>query len=94
MAEDYRHATLGVISFGLALGVTFTIVVFLLGVVAAIFGWGAEIARALASLYIGYGPTFVGSITGAVWAFANGFVIGVLIAWLYNRFLLRRRHGP
>ncbi len=94
MAEDRHHATLGVISFGLALGVTFTIVVFLLGIMAAAFGWGVQIAAALSSLYIGYGPTFVGSIAGAVWGFANGFVIGVLIAWLYNRFLLRRRRSP
>ncbi len=39
---------------------------------------------------VGYSPTLVGTITGTVWGFADGFVAGILIAWLYNRFLLRR----
>ena len=91
MAENQHHRTLGVISFGLALGVTFAIFVFVLGVVAAAFGWGVQLAAALSSLYIGFGPTFVGAIAGAVWAFVDGLIAGVLIVWFYNRFLLRRR---
>ncbi|HEX9769018.1 MAG TPA: bacteriophage holin [Kiloniellales bacterium] len=91
MAENQHHRTLGVISFGLALGVTFAIFVFVLGLVAAAFGWGVQLAAALSSLYIGFGPTFVGAIAGAVWAFVDGLIAGVLIAWFYNRFLLRRR---
>ncbi len=94
MAENHHHATLGVVSFGLALGVTSAILVFLLGISAALLGWGVPLAAVLASLYIGFGPTFVGSITGAVWAFVDGFVFGLLIAWFYNRFLLTRRRGP
>ena len=92
MAEDRQHATLGVISFGLAVGVTFAIFVFLLGIVAAVLGWGVLVAQALSSLFVGYSPTFVGSFAGAVWGFFSGFVVGAMIAWLYNRFLLRRRH--
>ena len=91
MAENHRHMSLGVVSFGLALGVTSAIFVFVLGVVAAFFGWGVQLAAALSSLYIGYGPTFVGAIAGAVWAFVDGLIAGVLIAWFYNRFLLRRK---
>lgn len=91
MAENQHHMSLGVVSFGLALGVTSAIFVFVLGVVAAFFGWGLQLAAALSSLYIGYGPTFVGAIAGAVWAFVDGLIAGVLIAWFYNRFLLRRK---
>jgi len=91
MTQDQHHATLGVVSFGLAIGLTWAIMVFILGLLAAFFGWGVPIAGALASLYIGYGPTFVGSIAGAVWAFVDGLVTGLLIAWFYNRFLLTRR---
>ena len=100
MAEDGRHATLGVISFGLAMGLTWAIFVFGLGVMAAFTGWGALFAQMLASIFIGFSPTFVGAIAGAVWAFVDGLIAGVLIAWLYNRFLLRRAahlrrgHGP
>ena len=93
MAQDHHHTTLGVVSFGLALGLTSAIFVFLLGLMAAWFGWGVELASTLSSLYIGYGPTFVGSISGAVWAFVDGLLFGVVVAWLYNRFLLRRRPG-
>lgn len=95
MALDQHHRTLGVISFGLALGLVAAIYVFILGIVASLFGWGVPVAVSLASLFIGFGPSFVGAIAGAVWAFVNGLIAGVLIAWFYNRFLLRRRgHIP
>lgn len=91
MAENETHATLGVISFGLALGTAWAIGVALLAIVAGLFGWGVALAAVLQSLYIGYGPSFVGAVAGAVWGFADGFIFGMLIAWLYNRFLLTRR---
>ena len=91
MVQNQHHMSLGVVSFGLAVGVTSAIFVFALGIVATAFGWGLELAAALSSLYIGYGPTFVGTIAGAVWAFVDGLIAGILIAWLYNRFLLRRQ---
>ena len=92
MAEKEGHATLGVVSFGLALGITSAVFIFLLGVVATLFGWGIEFAQSLASLYIGFGPTFAGTIAGAVWAFVDGLIAGMLIAWLYNKIVTR--HGP
>ena len=85
--------TLGVVSFGLALGLTWAILVFVLGLVAALLGWGVGVAGALSTLYVGYGPTLIGAITGAVWAFVSGLVTGILIAWFYNRFLLTRRRA-
>jgi len=90
MARDEYRATLGVISFGLAVAVTSAAFTFFLGLMAAFFGWGIELAAALSSLFIGFSPTFVGTIAGAVWAFVTGFVAGVTIAMLYNRFLHRR----
>ncbi len=90
MARNEFHGTLGVISFGLAVAVTSAAGTFFLGLMATFFGWGIELAAALSSLYIGFSPTFVGTIAGAVWAFVTGFLAGIMIAWLYNRFLLRR----
>ena len=90
MAVYQRRASLGVISFGLAVAVTSSVFVFFLGLMATFFGWGVELAQVLASLYIGFSPSFVGTIAGAVWAFVDGFLAGVLIAWLYNRFVGRR----
>lgn len=90
MTDQPQPAPLGVVSLGLAVGVAWAIGVFLLGIAAGLFNWGVELASALASLYIGFSPSFAGTIAGAVWGFADGFIFGVLIAWLYNRFLLRR----
>ncbi|MBT5179564.1 MAG: hypothetical protein HN861_15150, partial [Rhodospirillaceae bacterium] len=39
----------------------------------------------LSSMFVGFGPTFVGAISGAVWAFVDGFVAGMLVAWFYNK---------
>lgn len=91
MARNQHHTTLGVVSFGLAVGTTSALLIFVLGIMAAFFGWGLAVAAALSTLFIGFGPTFVGSITGAVWAFVGGLVTGSLVAWFYNRFLLRRQ---
>jgi len=91
MAKDQTHSTLGVISFGLALGTAWAIGVVVLAAMAGLFGWGVPLAAVLQSLYLGYGPSFVGAIAGAVWAFVDGFIFGVLVAWLYNRFLLSRQ---
>lgn len=85
------RARLGVISLGLAIGVTAAIYVFLLGVAAGLFGWGVVAVGVLSNLFIGYEPTMVGSIAGAVWAFVNGLIAGILIGWLYNSFLRTRR---
>ena len=92
MARNQHHSTLGVISLGLALGMSWAISVFLLAIAAAAFSWGINVAVALQSLYIGYGPNFIGAVTGAVWAFVHGLIGGVMIGWFYNRFLLVRQH--
>ncbi len=87
MAKDHHHATIGVISLGLAIGVTCALATLVLAFAAGLLGWGLNVVIILQSLYLGYGPTLLGAITGAVWGFADGFIGGVLIAWLYNRFL-------
>ncbi len=96
MNAHLKHAKLGVISFGLAIGVTWALSVAFLAVMAAAFKWGVVFAMTLQNLYIGFGPNFVGAITGAVWGFVHGFLFGVLIAFFYNRFLFSRyvQHLP
>jgi hypothetical protein len=36
-------------------------------------------------------PTFVGAVTGAVWAFVDGFIAGLMLAWFYNKLATRHR---
>ena len=90
MAQYQRKGELAVISFGLAVGVVWSAGVFLLAIASAFFEWGTVAAMMFSSLYVGYGPSFVGSIAGAVWGFVNGFLFGIAIAFLYNVFLRRR----
>jgi len=86
-----ERAQLGVISFGVALGLTWAVFVFLLSLAAGLLGWGVPVVSVLSTLYVGLEPSLVGCIAGAVWAAANGFVLGVVFAWLYNRVLGTRR---
>lgn len=69
---------------GIAIGVVWAIYVFCVGI-TAIFGWGAALVDVLGSLYIGYGASFLGAVVGAIWAFVDGLIAGVIIAWVYNQ---------
>ena len=71
-------------ALGIAVGVLWATYVFFCGI-TAMFGWGIALVDAISSLYIGYGPSVVGAIIGAVWAFVDGYIAGVVIAWLYNK---------
>lgn len=87
MAQQGQKGELAVISFGLAFGVVWSASVFLLAIAASFFEWGTVAAMMLSSLYVGYGPTFVGSVAGAVWGFVHGFLFGIAVAYLYNVFM-------
>jgi len=71
-------------ALGVAIGVLWSAYVLICGL-AAMFGWGVALVEALASLYIGYGPSVPGALIGAVWGFIDGYIAGVVIAWIYNR---------
>ncbi len=72
------------LALGVAIGVLWALYVFCVGI-TAMFGWGAALVGALASLYIGYSASIVGAVIGAIWAFIDGFVAGLVIAWIYNK---------
>jgi hypothetical protein len=82
MSEDHR---LGVLGFALALGVTGAVFMLFLGLAGWLFDWGTALVNLIASLYIGFAPTFPGSILGAIWGFIDGFIGGVVLAWTYNQ---------
>lgn len=47
---------------------------------------GEGLVNAIGSAYIGFAPSIEGSIIGMVWGAIDGFLIGYISAWLYNRF--------
>ena len=58
---------------------------------AAVFGWGVKFVDVMSSVYIGFEPTVVGGIVGALWGFVDGAIGGLLIAVVYNRVAEKRR---
>ena len=71
-------------SFGCALGITWSLYVIFLGI-TSIFGWGMSFVDAISSLYVGYSASIVGIIIGGIWAFVDGYIGGVIFAWVYNK---------
>lgn len=72
------------VRLGIALGLTWAIGMFLLGLSAWLFNYGTNLLGTLASIYRGFSPTLVGSFIGAGWGFVDLFITGLLIGWFYN----------
>ena len=75
------------LAFGLSLGVLWCLSVVVISLAALHIGYGVGMIKALSALYFGLALTPVGIAIGAAWSFADGFVGGFLIAYLYNLFL-------
>ncbi len=81
---------LNVKAFTLATGMTWAISMLILAWISA-FGWGLRDVSVLAGLYIGYTPTFIGGIIGALWGFVDGAVGGFLVSSFYNWIANRKK---
>ncbi|MBU6142185.1 hypothetical protein KGO95_03685 [Patescibacteria group bacterium] len=74
------------VALGVAIGALWASYVFLLVPAVMWFGgWGGGLIGPLGTLYLGYDLSLAGALIGAVWAFGDGFVAGVVIAWVYNK---------
>lgn len=71
--------------FGLACGILWGLVVFIMALVATYSGaWQAVIAL-ISDLYLGMvSATIGGAVAGLVISFVDAFIGGYLLAWLYN----------
>lgn len=81
MAENAR---LDPVSMGVAFAAIYAVFMLALGVFAWAFGWGVEAVQLFSSIYVGFAASPVGSLVGAVWAVVDGFILGYLLAWVYN----------
>jgi len=75
---------LKVFSFAFAMGIIWALGMLLLGWLGWWCQWGLDLIQVIASAYIGYGPTFLGGIIGAIWGFIDFFIFAALVAWVYN----------
>jgi len=78
-------AKLDVRAFGIACGAIWGLAMLILGLFNTFNNWGSGIENAMATLYIGYKSTVLGSIIGGVWGFFDAGVGGLAIAWIYNK---------
>jgi len=67
----------------LGMGISWAACMLFVGWVSA-FGWGVKFVEMMSSAYIGFAPTFLGGIIGAVWGFIDGAIGGAIIAFVYN----------
>jgi len=77
---------LNIKAFTLSCGITWGLAMLFLAWVSS-FGWGIRDVTVIADLYLGYGPTFLGGIVGALWGFVDGAIGGFLLSYFYNIFL-------
>jgi len=73
---------------GLAAGIFWGLMVFFTTLFMAGFpGYGNTFGELLASVYPGYSVSLAGSVVGLFYGLAEGFIAGMVVVWLYNRFV-------
>ncbi len=79
-----NYQKLNTLALAIALGVTWGLGIFILG----LLGWNYQIWLDLidfiGKVYIGFKPTFLGSIIGFIIGFADAFIGGFILATIYN----------
>ena len=80
---------LNIKAFALALGITWGLGCFIMGLAGIRHEAAATLVRAVGAMYIGFAPTPLGSVIGLAWGFLDGAIAGAVFAWLYNYFLKR-----
>ncbi|MFQ6063015.1 MAG: bacteriophage holin [Methanosarcinales archaeon] len=74
---------LNIKALAVGLGISWAVCMLFVGW-ASIFGWGTKFVEIMSSVYIGFTPTFLGGIIGAIWGFIDGAIGGAIIALVYN----------
>lgn len=82
--DGHHSHRLSPCALGVAAGLTWSIGVFILALLAAHLELGKPMVDLLASLYAGYGPSIQGGLIGAAWGLLDGFITGFIFAWIYN----------
>lgn len=73
------------LSLGTAFGITWSLLISALGVIATYSGQGIEAVEFISTIYIGFDATLTGTAIGATWALIDGLVVGLIFAFVYNK---------
>ncbi len=71
-------------AFALAGGITWALSLFLIGLGSIFIGSWAAAVNWVGQFYVGYAPTFTGSLVGAVWGFLDVTIGLYVFLWLYT----------
>jgi uncharacterized membrane protein len=74
------------IALGLALGIIWGLSVLIMGLISTYYPYGKAFVASLGTVYTGFAPTVRGSIIGGLIGFVDAFILGLILAWLYNLF--------
>lgn len=77
---------LNVKAYALACGVLWGGGLLLVGVLDTFTVWADPLGKAVATVYLGYTPTILGSVIIGIFGFVNAWIGGLLLSWLYNKF--------
>ena len=72
-----------VVKIGVALGLASGLFTLIAGLIAAFSGYGLPMISLMGTLYIGYAPTVLGSIIGAIWSFVHTFIFIMVAGGFY-----------
>ncbi len=75
---------LNVKAFGLTCGLVWGLGLFFLTWWIIVFEGNAVQSEFLSAVYRGYTISPTGSVVGLIWAFVDGWIGGMIFAWLYN----------
>jgi len=81
---------LNVKALAIALGVSWGLGMLFVGW-ASMFGWGTKLVEIMSSVYIGFAPSFIGAVIGAIWGFFDGAIGGAVIALVYNAVIEKKK---
>jgi hypothetical protein len=74
------------LALALAGGILWAASVFAATLWIVITGGTGQTMALLGKFYLGYAVTVPGAFVGLVWGFVDGFLAGLILAWLYNVF--------
>lgn len=79
-----------VLAFGLTLGILWGLAVLVVSLLAIfevqqLGQFSMKFINFLNTFYVGFEASAVGTIVGTFWAFLDGFMGGIIFAWLYNK---------
>jgi len=81
-----KFSELKVTAIGMASGVIYGLCLFTCALWAMAIGYSGQFGI-LSVIYPGYSATLLGSIGGLLYGLIDGFLMGAIFAWIYNKMI-------